>query len=98
MRASSSTRKSAVVVVVMLVLPNRRERTTVRSSVSQASTGQTELTISWQYHTARRQLRRGPLVLHDPVRNEVSCACDRLRDGCLAGSPIQAWPIASNPR
>src|SRR3954462_15233708 len=30
------------------VLPKRRERTTVRSSVSQASTGRTELTILWQ--------------------------------------------------
>ena len=39
------------------------------------------------------RLPRHILVLHDPVRNEVSCACDRLRDSCLAVGKVDPLQV-----
>src|SRR5215210_6392844 len=38
-------------------------------------------------------LSRHILVLHDPVRNEVPCTCDRLRDGRLAVSKVDPLQV-----
>ena len=38
-------------------------------------------------------LPRNVLVLHDPMRNEVSCAYDRFRDGCLAVGKVDPLQV-----
>ena len=41
-------------------------------------------------------LSRHILVLHDAVRNEVPCSCDRLRDGSLAVGKVDPLQVLHN--
>jgi hypothetical protein len=39
------------------------------------------------------RLPRHILVLHDPMRNEVSCALNGFRDGCLAVGKVDSLQV-----